>query len=189
MSNVQVDRFLADLRSALAVLENLPVPTIAAIDGPALGGGLELSLACDLRVAGSSVTKIGLPETRLGIIPGAGGTQRATRLLGISKAKDLIFTGRMLSASEAKDWGVVDYVADSSQTAFDRALELAWEMSSSAPLALRAAKLAISRAPELTLESGLDLENACYQPLLISKDRDEALLAFKEKRPPKFRGE
>jgi methylglutaconyl-CoA hydratase len=121
MSNVQVHRFLADLRSALSVLENLPVPTIAAIDGPALGGGLELGFACDLRVAGvflplrwrvhchasigSSVTKIGFPETRLGIIPGAGGTQRATRLLGISKAKDLIFTGRMLSASEAKDWG------------------------------------------------------------------------------------
>ncbi|KAF8592651.1 enoyl-CoA hydratase [Ramaria rubella] len=189
MSKAQVDKFLADLRSALTVLENLPVPTIAAIDGPALGGGLELSFACDLRVAGSSVTKIGLPETRLGIIPGAGGTQRATRLLGVSKAKELIFTGRMLSAFEAKEWGVIDYVADPTQTAFDRAFQLAVEMSSSAPLALRAAKLAISRAPELGLESGLDFENACYQPLLNSKDRDEALLAFKEKRLPKFRGE
>jgi len=189
MTKPQVDKFLSDLRAALALLENLPVPTIAAISGPALGGGLELSLACDLRVAGSSVTKIGLPETRLGIIPGAGGTQRATRLLGLSKAKDLIFTGRMLSAYEAKEWGVVDYVADPSQTAFDRALQLAEEMSSSAPLALRAAKMAISRAPELALESGLDFENACYQPLLISKDRDEALAAFREKRKPVFRGE
>lgn len=189
MTKPQVEKFLLDLRGALGLLENLPVPTIAAIDGPALGGGLELGLACDLRVAGSSVTKIGLPEVRLGIIPGAGGTQRATRLLGISKAKDLIFTGRMLTAQEALEWGMVDYVSEPGQTAFDRALHLAKEMSSSAPLALRAAKLAISRAPELALESGLDFENACYQPLLNSKDRDEALLAFKEKRPPKFRGE
>ena len=122
MSQVQVAKFLADLRDALAKLENLPMPTIAAIDGPALGGGLELSLACDLRVAGNppffksflgpfspsaghNVQKIGLPETSLGIIPGAGGTQRAARLLGPAKAKDLIFTARMLTAGEALDWG------------------------------------------------------------------------------------
>jgi methylglutaconyl-CoA hydratase len=127
MSQVQVAKFLADLRDALGKLEALPMPTIAAIDGPALGGGLELSLACDLRVAGKSVfvvslplvklltllghevTKIGLPETSLGIIPGAGGTQRATRILGPSKAKDLIFTARTLSAVEALEWGLSVY--------------------------------------------------------------------------------
>lgn len=128
MSQVQVAKFLADLRDALGKLESLPIPTIAAIDGPALGGGLELSLACDLRVAGKSVlylysqaqvygsdllghevTKIGLPETSLGIIPGAGGTQRATRILGPSKAKDLIFTARTLSAVEALEWGLFVY--------------------------------------------------------------------------------
>ena len=106
MSETQVNKFLVDLRHALGRLETLPIPTIAAIDGPALGGGLEVALACDLRVAGHSVTKIGLPEAKLGIIPGAGGTQRATRLLGLSKAKDLIFTGRMLTASQALSWGV-----------------------------------------------------------------------------------
>lgn len=128
MTKGQVSKFLADLRAALGKLESLPMPTIAAIDGPALGGGLELALACDLRVAGMaslatdpirripsltcrcpwkghSVTKIGLPETKLGIIPGAGGTQRATRILGLSKAKDLIFTGRMLTASQAEELG------------------------------------------------------------------------------------
>ncbi|THH14389.1 hypothetical protein EW146_g5935 [Bondarzewia mesenterica] len=189
MAEVQVHKFLVDLRNALSKLENLPVPTIAAIDGPALGGGLELALACDLRVAGHGVTKIGLPETKLGIIPGAGGTQRATRLLGLSKAKDLIFTGRSLNAFEAKDWGLVDYVSDEGTSAIDRALVLAKEISVNAPLALRSAKEAISRAPELALESGLDFERAVYEPLLKSQDRTEALQAFKEKRPPVFKGE
>lgn len=126
MAKAQVSDFLQDLRNAFTALENLSIPTIAAIDGPALGGGLELALACDFRIAGwsrllslfhsktittpilikgHSVTKIGLPETRLGIIPGAGGTQRAARLLGVAKAKELILTGRILTASEALSWG------------------------------------------------------------------------------------
>lgn len=102
----QVDTFLSDLRSAFTSLSDFRMPTIAAIDGPALGGGLELALSVDLRVAGKDVSKIGLPETKLGIIPGAGGTQRAARLLGPSKAKDLIFTGRMLDAEEALAFGM-----------------------------------------------------------------------------------
>ncbi|RPD66767.1 ClpP/crotonase [Lentinus tigrinus ALCF2SS1-7] len=189
MTKAQVDKFLIDLRRALGTLENLPVPTIAAIDGPALGGGLEMGLACDLRVAGHSVTKIGLPETRLGIIPGAGGTQRLTRLLGIAKAKNLIFTARALNAQEALDYGVVDYVSAPESTAYDKALDLAQEISANAPLALRAAKQAISRVPDVGLESGLDFERASYEPLLHSKDRLEALQAFKEKRAPIFKGE
>ncbi|KAK1231807.1 hypothetical protein PQX77_005021 [Marasmius sp. AFHP31] len=226
MSQLQVNKFLSDLRAALGKLENLPVPTIAAIDGPALGGGLEMSLACDLRVAGEllslladmcleltdrpsrvgrSVTKIGLPETSLGIIPGAGGTQRAARILGISKAKDLIYTARMLSSSEAlecgkaavfKCWthwanyiftGLVDYVSDT--TAYERSLEVAEKISRNAPLALRAAKQAISRSEDLALEAGLDLERTAYETLIPTKDRIEALNAFKEKRRPQFRGE
>ncbi|SJL01758.1 related to Enoyl-CoA hydratase [Armillaria ostoyae] len=189
MSQDQVAKFLVDLRAALGQLESLPMPTIAAIDGPALGGGLELSLACDLRVAGSSVTKIGLPETALGIIPGAGGTQRATRILGVSKAKDLIFTARMLSAPEALEWGLVDYVSSPESNAFERALTLAKTISSNAPLALRAAKQAISRSEDLSLETGLDFERASYEPLLSTSDRLEALEAFKEKRRPIFKGE
>ncbi|PBL02304.1 enoyl-CoA hydratase [Armillaria gallica] len=189
MSQDQVAKFLVDLRAALGQLESLPMPTIAAIDGPALGGGLELSLACDLRVAGSTVTKIGLPETALGIMPGAGGTQRATRILGVSKAKDLIFTARMLSAPEALEWGLVDYVSSPESNAFERALTLAKTISSNAPLALRAAKQAISRSEDLSLETGLDFERASYETLLSTSDRREALEAFKEKRRPVFKGE
>ncbi|KAF5359039.1 hypothetical protein D9758_004776 [Tetrapyrgos nigripes] len=189
MSQLQVSKFLSDLREALGKLENLPMPTIAAIDGPALGGGLELSLACDLRVSGHSVTKIGLPETGLGIIPGAGGTQRATRLLGPSKAKDLIFTARLLSAQEALEWGLVDYVSPPESTALDRAVELAAQIVKNAPLALRAAKQSISRSEDLALEAGLDFERASYETLLSTSDRMEALVAFKEKRRPVFKGE
>ncbi|KAH9850015.1 ClpP/crotonase [Lenzites betulinus] len=192
MSKAQVDTFLADLRRALGALEGLPVPTVAAVDGPALGGGLELALACDLRVAGHAVTKIGLPEVRLGIIPGAGGTQRLTRLVGVAKAKDLIFTARILTAVEAHQMGVVDYVSEPETTGYDRALQLALQISANAPLALKAAKQAISRVPELGLETGgsrLDFERASYEPLLHTKDRLEALQAFREKRAPLFRGE
>lgn len=189
MTKGQVSNFLTDLRTALGKLESLPVPTIAAIDGPALGGGLELALACDLRVAGHSVTKLGLPETKLGIIPGAGGTQRATRILGLSKAKDLIFTGRSLTAAEAEELGLVDYVSEKGTSAMDRALSLAEAIAANAPIALRSAKLAISRAQELSLESGLDFERAAYEPLLQTKDREEALQAFREKRKPVFKGE
>ncbi|KAF8076596.1 ClpP/crotonase-like domain-containing protein [Lyophyllum atratum] len=189
MSQMQVAKFLADLRDALGKLENLPMPTIAAIDGPALGGGLELSLACDLRVAGYNVKKIGLPETSLGIIPGAGGTQRAARLLGPSKAKDLIFTARTLNAEEALAWGLVDYVSSPDTGAFDRALSVAESISKNAPLALRAAKQAISRSEDLALETGLDFERASYETLLTSQDRNEALEAFREKRRPVFKGE
>ncbi|EIN11133.1 hypothetical protein PUNSTDRAFT_64310 [Punctularia strigosozonata HHB-11173 SS5] len=189
MSPVQVNKFLVDLRNGLHKLETAPVPTIAAIDGPALGGGLELALAADLRVAGIDVTKIGLPETKLGIIPGAGGTQRVTRLLGLAKAKDMIFTGRMLTAQEAHAWGLVDYVSEEGSSGFYRALQLAQSIAANAPLALRAAKQAISRAPELALEPGLDFERASYEPLLHSKDRIEALEAFQEKRVPIFKGE
>jgi len=189
MSQVQVAKFLVDLRDALGKLESLPIPTIAAIDGPALGGGLELSLACDLRVAGHEVTKIGLPETRLGIIPGAGGTQRATRILGPAKAKDLIFTGRSLSAVEALEWGLVNYISSPGTTAFNRSLSLAESIAENAPLALRAAKQAISRSEDLPLETGLDFERASYETLLTSQDRTEALQAFKEKRRPIFKGQ
>ncbi|TFK28888.1 enoyl-CoA hydratase [Coprinopsis marcescibilis] len=189
MSQVQVNKFLSDLRDALGKLESLPMPTIAAIDGPALGGGLEMSLACDLRVAGYNVSKIGLPETSLGIIPGAGGTQRVTRVVGPAKSKDLIFTARTLTAPEALEWGLLNYISEPEGTGYDRALVLAQKIATNAPLALRAAKQAISRSEDLALEAGLDFERASYETLLTSQDRLEALHAFKEKRRPVFKGE
>lgn len=110
MDQDQTLTFLSNMRSAFSALENLSIPTIAAIDGPALGGGLELSLCCDLRVAGHHVEKIGFPETRLGIIPGAGGTQRAVKILGISKAKDMIYTCKLLNAADALHIGMSLYL-------------------------------------------------------------------------------
>lgn len=189
MSDAQVGDFLTSLRTALGLLESLPMPTICAIDGPALGGGLEMGLACDLRVAAFGVEKIGLPETGLGIIPGAGGTQRAARLLGQSKAKDLILTGRLLTAKEAHEFGLVDYISDPGSSAFDKALWLAEMMARNAPLAVRAAKHVISRSGDLPLETGLDFERAAYNLLIPSRDRVEALEAFKQKRRPVFKGE
>jgi len=189
MSEQEVDTYLHHGREILTLLENLEVPTIAAIDGPALGGGLELALACDFRVGSQSARKIGLPETSLGIIPGFGGTQRAARLFGVTKAKELIFTATKMNAQQAKEFGIFNHLAEHGQTAYDRALLLASEIVQNAPLALKAAKLAISRAPELSIESGLDFEREQYQTLLDSKDRLEGLKAFKEGRPPQYKGE
>ncbi|TRM59383.1 ClpP/crotonase-like domain-containing protein [Schizophyllum amplum] len=188
MTDADVHRFLADLRRVFSRIDHLAFPSICAIDGPALGGGLELALACDFRIAARNVTKISFPETRLGIIPGGGGTQRAPRLIGMTKAKELIFTGRELTAADAQELGLVDYVADHSQSAYDRALLLAAEISKSAPLALRAAKAAISRSLEFSLDDALDYERSCYEPLLKTQDRTEALDAFREKRAPVFIG-
>ncbi|ORY90669.1 ClpP/crotonase-like domain-containing protein [Leucosporidium creatinivorum] len=189
MSQLQVAQFLYNLRQMLGELDSLPAPTIAALDGAALGGGLELALACDLRVASLSANKLGLPETRLAIIPGAGGTQRLSRLIGVSRAKDLIFTSKVLSAQQAHELGIVNYLADEGQSATERAVVLAQEVLKAGPLALRAAKLAIDTGSQLDLESGLDFEATCYQTILKSTDRLEGLKAFAEKRPPVYKGE
>ncbi|GAA5949332.1 hypothetical protein JCM21900_005607 [Sporobolomyces salmonicolor] len=189
MSELEVARFLYNLRRLLSELESLPIPTIAAIDGPALGGGLELALACDLRVAAPSVTKIGLPETGLAIIPGAGGTQRLARLIGTSRTKDLIFTAKVMTAEEAHGQGIVNYLANPGQEATGHAIHIASDMLQAGPLALRAAKTAVDVGSQLDLGSGLDVERLCYQTILKSRDRLEGLAAFAEKRKPVYRGE
>ncbi|GAA5928964.1 hypothetical protein JCM1841_006432 [Sporobolomyces salmonicolor] len=189
MSELEVARFLYNLRRLLSELESLPMPTIAAIDGPALGGGLELALACDLRVAALSVTKIGLPETGLAIIPGAGGTQRLARLVGTSRAKNLIFTAKVMTAEEAHGQGIVNYLAKPGQEATGHAIHIASDMLQAGPLALRAAKTAVDVGSQLDLGSGLDVERLCYQTILKSRDRLEGLAAFAEKRKPVYRGE
>ncbi|CDS00074.1 hypothetical protein [Sporisorium scitamineum] len=109
MSDSEVVEFLQDVRQMLDQVEKLPIPTLAAIDGPALGGGLELALACDFRIAAASVDKIGFPEVKLGIIPGAGGTQRAPRIIGLQRAKELIYTGTQLNATQGKQLGLIDH--------------------------------------------------------------------------------
>ena len=187
MQPMEVERFVKGLRASFTELENLPQPTIAAIEGAALGGGLELALACDLRVAGGEA-KLGLPETGLAIIPGAGGTQRLPRLIGRAKAKELIFTGRRIGAEAAAGLGLVDHAAPAGQ-ALGKALDIAREILPNGPIALRAAKAAVNGGLELDLAGGLALERACYAEVIPTQDRLEGLAAFREKRKPVYRGE
>ena len=162
------------------------MPTIAAIDGAALGGGCEMALCCDLRVAGPKAT-LGLPETKLAIIPGAGGTQRLTRLVGESRAKYLIFTGRRLSGQQAHEFGLVNEFSGN-KSAFEQAVDLAREIKQQGPVALRMAKIAVQRGAQVDIESGMAIERLCYAQVIPTEDRLEGLRAFREKRAPQYQG-
>ncbi len=186
MTAEQAEAFVDRLRNAFTALAALALPTVAAIEGAALGGGLELALACDLRVAGAEA-RLGLPETSLAIIPGAGGTQRLPRLVGPARAKDLVFTGRRIGAAEALGMGLVDRLAEAGQ-GLATALDLARQISPNGPVALRVAKEAIDHGLDLDLERGLELERACYRRVLPTEDRLEGLAAFRERRSPDYRG-
>jgi len=164
---------------AASLLEEMPKPTIAAINGFALGGGCELALACDLRYA-SSRAKIGQPEINLGIVPGWGGTQRLARVCGIGVAKDLIYTGRTIDAEEAVRVGLVNQIAD---PVLERALTVAQELAAKTPVALRIAKRLLNLAP-----GALEREADEFGALFASEDAKEGLTAFAEKRAPNFVG-
>ena len=187
MSEQEVQAFLGALRQALRAIEDAPAVFVAALNGAALGGGLELALACDLRVAAPHA-EMGLPEVGLGIIPGAGGTQRLPRAIGLARAKELVLTGRRVGAAEALSLGLLSRVAPPGGLRA-AAMELAGQVARNAPVSLRQAKRALDRGFGLPLEEGLDLENRLYQDCLGTRDRLEALRAFAEKRPPDFKGE
>ncbi len=187
MPDSEVPLFVKKLRDSFHAVSKLPVPTIAAIDGAALGGGLELALACDIRVAGEKAL-LGLPETALGIIPGAGGTQRLPRVVGVAKAKELIFTAARLSPKESKEIGLIAE-AVTEKTASVRAHEIAVKISENGPIALRMAKKAIDEGVQVDLETALSkVEFECYGVVVDTADRKEGLLAFKEKRKPNYQG-
>lgn len=186
MSIDEVREFVPKLAGVCSRLAALPFPTIAAVRGAAAGGGCELALSCDLRVLAETAS-IGLRETALAIIPGAGGTQRLPRLIGPSRAKLWIFSGRMHTADEALKDGVADRVVPPERLD-DEASALAEAIAANGPLALRLAKRAIDRGADLPLAPALELEWDCYQGTLGSQDRLEALRAFEEKRPPRFEG-
>lgn len=187
MSQDEVRALLSAYESELGWLETSAAPTLAAINGAALGGGLELALLCDLRIAAQHAV-LGLPETSLGVIPGAGGTQRLPRLLGEARAKELVLRAARLTAPEALILGLVNQVMPAGDDFLREVMAWAEPILNGAPLAIRAALSAVRGATTRDLRDGLALERAAYEQCLNSEDRLEALAAFNEKRKPLFKG-
>ncbi|MCB9521622.1 MAG: enoyl-CoA hydratase/isomerase family protein [Myxococcales bacterium] len=186
MSDDDVRAFLTQLGGTLVAIEASPKPFVAAVNGAALGGGLELALACDIRVASNTAT-LGLPEVRLGIIPGAGGTQRLPRVVGEAAALRLVLTGARLDAESARSVGLISEVAPPDELV-GRARAIGREIALGAPLAIAAAKRAVRGAAQRPLADGLAAEREEYETLIPTRDRVEALAAFAERRPPRFEG-
>ncbi|GIX95304.1 hypothetical protein CEXT_169761 [Caerostris extrusa] len=175
MSEEEVAPFVTKLRKSITDLHDLPIPTIAAIDGYALGGGLEMALGCDMRVS-SSTAKMGLVETKLAIIPGGGGTQRLARIVGPAIAKELIFAARIIDGNEAFKIGLVNHAVEQNSEgdgAYLKAMALAEEILDQGPIALRLAKLAINKGLDVDINSGLAFEQAYYAQTVGTKDRIE----------------
>ncbi|MCH1868391.1 enoyl-CoA hydratase/isomerase family protein [Nocardioides sp. CFH 31398] len=183
MSHLDMVKRSGGLQSALSAVARIPKPVVAAVTGYALGGGCELALCADVRIAADDAT-LGQPEVLLGIIPGAGGTQRLTRLVGISTAKDLIFTGRFVKADEALAIGLVDRLVPAAEV-YDAAVAWAKQFAAGPMLALRAAKEAIDRGVETDLETGLEIERAAFAALFATDDRAAGMRSFVENGPGK----
>ncbi|MBW2367956.1 MAG: enoyl-CoA hydratase [Deltaproteobacteria bacterium] len=186
LSDIQVKEFIYTIRNLFTAIEALNKPVIAAVNGVALGGGTELALACDIRIA-SKTASLGLTETRLAIIPGAGGTQRLPRLVGRGKAKELIFTGRRVSAQEALEIGLVNQVCEPAEL-LDACNQMAAMICETGPVAIEQAKYAINYGLETDLHTGLAMESNAYWVTIPTEDRLEGLAAFREKRKPVFKG-
>jgi cyclohexa-1,5-dienecarbonyl-CoA hydratase len=184
MGPADVRPMIQGLQEVFSVVEDIPVVTIAAVTGFALGGGCELALCADFRFAAGDA-KLGQPEILLGIIPGAGGTQRLPRLIGPARAKDLIYSGRQVEAAEALDMGLVDRVADDP---YQLAVEEARRFADGPRAALRAAKVAINWGSRVDLRTGLAIERETFSDLFTTEDQKEGMTAFVEKRKAKFKG-
>ena len=187
LDEAQVRRNVAAIRDVFTDIANLPQPTIAAVNGHALGGGFEWMLACDFRIIVKGAL-IGLTETSFGIIPGAGGTQRLPRLIGETRAKELIFTAKKIDAETAERYGIVSRVVSTVEELMEVCLAFAEEMLRNGPIAIRQAKQAIDQGLNHSLSEGLEIETAAYETVIPTEDRMEALRAFAEKRTPQFQG-
>ena len=183
---LQVKEFIFTIRNLFTSIEYLNKPVIAAINGVALGGGTELALACDIRIAAMNAS-MGLTETRLAIIPGAGGTQRLPRLIGRGKAKELIFTGRRVDAREALQIGLVNQIYDP-ESLLEECQKMAAMICETGPIAIEQAKYAINYGLETDLHTGLGIESNAYWVTILTEDRLEGLAAFQAKRKPVYKG-
>ncbi|WP_026092333.1 enoyl-CoA hydratase-related protein [Calidifontibacillus oryziterrae] len=188
LTEEQVRRNVNKIRTVFNDISSLPQPTIAAVNGHAFGGGFELMLACDFRIAVSQAT-MGLTELKWAIIPGAGGTQRLPRLIGEAKAKELILTAKKVTAAEAYDLGILTKVVDANDSLITECLILVEQMMENGPIALEQAKYAINYGLGVDLQTGLAIEAKAYEMTIPTKDRLEALTAFSEKRTPIFTGQ
>lgn len=191
MNDAMSDNFVHMLRTLMTQIASLPMPTIAAMDGAALGGGLEMALACDLRTAAHSA-QMGLIETTRGLLPGAGGSQRLPRTVGMTLAKELIYTGKRVGGQKALEMGLVNRSVEQNETgdaALREALSLAREILPQAPIAVRLAKEAMDRGIEVDITSAMKIEKMCYALVIPTKDRKEGMDAFIEKRPPRYTGQ
>ena len=186
MDPLEAKRFSEIGHAAMALLDRGPIPTIAAVNGYALGGGCEVAIACDIRIAAEDAT-FGFPEVGLGILPGMGGTQRLPRLIGPALAKELIFTGRRIGAEKAREIGLVNRVVPQGE-ALNVAREVAAEIARNGPLAVRYAKAAVNRSADVDLVSGLEYEADQFALLFATEDAREGMGAFVEKRKPEFGG-
>jgi enoyl-CoA hydratase/carnithine racemase len=187
MTPDQVSLFIRTIRDLFSLVEELPKPVIAAINGYAFGGGLELALASDIRIASDNAV-VGLTETSLAVIPGAGGTQRLPRIVGVARAKEMIFRARRINALEGLSLGLFLEVVESEKL-LPRAREIALEIANNGPIALAQAKYAINKGVEVSLPVGLAIESNAYAVTIPTNDRIEGLTAFREKRKPEYKGE
>jgi methylglutaconyl-CoA hydratase len=186
MTDEEVPLAVAKIGALTTKIASMPMPVIVALNGVAFGGGLEIALACDIRIASNAI-QVGLTETGLGIIPGAGGTQRLPRLVGEGNAKNMILRAKRISAAEAYQIGLLQEIYPADELVA-MTYNISCEIARNGPIAVAQAKQAITKGMQATLDEGLGIEKSCYQKTIATSDRIEGLRAFQEKRPPVYEG-